>query len=287
MTTALKQPAWVSLLAHGVLLMGAFICLLPLLWMISTSLKTNEQLFPRATDQAASVQLKDWIPRPVHWANYSEALGFVPFGTYLQNTLFLCIVTVLGVTVSCSLVAYGFSRTQFKGRTVLFLLMISTLMLPPQVTMIPVFILYRTLGLYNTFLPLIIPSFVGVPFFVFLMTQFFRTIPKELSEAARIDGCNEFRIYWNVILPLSGSVLVTCGLFQFIHVWNDFFGPLIYLNDPAKYTLAYGLQQFQGSFGSEWAHLMAGATIFTMPIIVLFFLAQRTFIQGIATTGLK
>lgn len=287
MSTALKQPLWIRLCAHALLILIGALCMLPLLWMISTSLKTDEQVFAQGIDDVARISFLDMIPDPVSWQNYPEALKFVPFGTYLQNTLFLCVVTVIGSVFVSAMVAYGFARTSFRGRMPLFLLMLSTLMLPPQVTMIPVFILFNKLGWYNTFLPLIVPVCLGVPFYIFLTTQFFRTIPKELSEAARIDGCSEWRIFWNVMLPLSIPVLTTCSLFQFLHVWNDFFGPLLYLNDPSKYTLAYGLQQFLGSFGGKWTHLMAGATVFTVPIIVLFFLTQKTFIQGISTTGMK
>ena len=197
-------------------------------------------------------------------------------------------VTVFGAVFSSAMVAYRFARLQFKGKGALFLLMISTMALPAQVTMIPVFALFRSLGWYGTFLPLIVPSFFGTPFYIFLLTQFYRTLPEELAEAARIDGAGEWRIFWQVMLPLSKPALVTCALFQFLGTWNDFFGPLLYLNDPSKYTLAYGLQQFMASFyGGKWAELMAGATLFTLPIIALFFFAQKTFIQGIATSGSK
>jgi len=167
------------------------------------------------------------------------------------------------------------------------MVMISTMALPGQVTMIPVFTLFRELGLYGTFLPLIIPSLFGNAFFIFLLRQFFRTIPEELAEAARVDGASEWTIFTRVMLPLAKPALATCALFQFLHTWNDFFGPLLYIDNPDRYTLAYGLQQFMSSYGGKWAQLMAGASIFTVPIILLFFFAQKTFIQGISTTGSK
>jgi multiple sugar transport system permease protein len=161
------------------------------------------------------------------------------------------------------------------------------MILPQEVRMVPVFALYRWLGWYGTYLPLIVPSLLGVPFFIFLLRQFFQTIPDDLCDAARIDGCSEWGILWRIVLPLSRPALATCALFQTLWTWNDFNGPLLYLSDESKYTLAFGLQQFLGAYGGEWAKLMAAATVFTVPIIILFFLAQRTFIQGIATTGVK
>lgn len=272
---------------HCLLILMAIPCILPLIWMVTTSLKSDEQIFPQTMEGVAGIGLGDFIPSPVQWENYPEALRAVPFGTYLRNTLFLCFMNVVGAVFTSAMVAYGFARTRFRGKAVLFVLMLSTMMLPPQVIMIPTFVLFQKMGWYGTYLPLVVPYFFAVPFFIFLMTQFFRNIPLELSEAARIDGCSEFRIFFQIYLPLSLPVLATCALFQFISTWNDFFGPLIYLNDPSRYTIAYGLQQFVGAFDGQWALLMSGATIFTVPIIVLFFLAQKTFIQGIATTGGK
>ena len=287
MSNGCQHSLKTHLAAHAALIAASVLCMLPLVWMGSTSLKTNNQVFVKGDQEVASISLKDLIPSPVRWRNYPEALQALPFGTYLQNTLFLCVTNIIGAIFTSALVAYGFARTRFRGQGALFVLMLSTLMLPPQVTMIPMFVLFSKIGWYNTFLPLIVPACFGVPFYIFLMTQFFRTIPKELAEAARIDGCSEWRIFWNIILPQSVPVLAICGLFQFLGTWNDFLGPLIYLNDPSRYTLAYGLQQFTGAMGGQWTYLMAGATVFTVPVIVLFFLAQKTFIQGIATTGLK
>lgn len=272
---------------HAVLIVLCIPFVLPLIWMTSTSLKTDSQIFPRSEESASAFSMQSLIPRPFKFANYPEALRTVPFAIYLRNTLFLCAMTVFGAVLSSAIVAYGFARIRFRGRDALFYLMISTMALPGQVTMIPQFALFRGLGWYGTYLPLIVPAFCGNAFFIFLMRQFFGTIPEELSEAARIDGCSEWRIFWRVLLPLSKPALATCALFQFLATWNDFLGPLIYINDPSKYTLAYGLQQFMSAYGGKWAQLMAGACIFTIPIIILFFFAQRTFIQGIATTGSK
>ena len=233
------------------------------------------------------VRRTNLIPNPIQWSNYPAALQTVPFGTYLQNTLFLCAMNVIGAVLSSAIVAYGFARIRFPGREVLFLIMISTMALPGQVTMIPIFAMFRWLGWYGTFLPLFVPSFFGSPFYIFLLRQFFRTVPEDLAEAARIDGAGEWRIFWQVMFPLARPALAVVALFQFLGTWNDFFGPLLYVNDPSRYTLAYGLQQFMSSYGGKWAQLMAGACVFTLPIILLFFLAQKTFIQGISTTGTK
>lgn len=262
--------------------------LLPMFWMVSTSLKTDAQIFPTGgLSSTLGETLKSLIPWPVAWRNYPDSLNTIPFGTYLVNTLFLCVITVVGAVFSSAVVAYGFARLEFRGKTALFLLMISTMALPGQVTMVPVFALFRWLGWYGTYLPLTVPSFFGTPFYIFLLTQFFKTLPEELAEAARIDGASEWRIFWGVLLPLSKPALTTCALFQFLATWNDFFGPLLYINDESRYTLAYGLQQFLGIHGSEWSHLMAASTLFTLPIVILFFCAQKVFIQGIATTGGK
>jgi ABC-type glycerol-3-phosphate transport system permease component len=285
-TSALRISLAQRFMTHGVILVLCIPAVLPLLWMVSTSFKGDAQLYGAGAEaQSVSSVLLPW---PVHWQNYPAALRTAPLSTYLKNTLLLCGFTVVGAVFSSAMVAYGFARLQFKGKSAMFLLMISTMALPSQVTMIPVFALFRFLGWYGTFLPLIVPSFFGTPFYIFLLTQFYRTLPEELAEAARIDGASEWRIFWQVMLPLSKPALVTCALFQFLGTWNDFFGPLLYLNDPSKYTLAYGLQQFMASFyGGKWAELMAGATLFTLPIIALFFFAQKTFIQGIATSGSK
>lgn len=267
-----------KLLIHLVLIGVGISFLLPFYWLISTSLKSDTQLFQMPPA---------WFPAPIQWKNYPEALSYIPFLTYLKNTLFICAMTVLGTVISCSLVGYSFSRIRWRGRNILFIILLSTMMLPFQVTMIPVLIIFKTLGWVGSFKPLIFPSFLGSAFFIFLLRQFFMTIPYELSDAAKIDGCSEFGIYSRIILPLAKPALATVVLFTFIGAWNDFLGPLIYLSKESQYTLSLGLQAFISQHGAEWSLLMAASTVMIMPIVVLFFFTQKTFIQGITLTGLK
>jgi len=222
-----------------------------------------------------------------HWQNYPKAFATMNFWVNLRNTLFICVSVVFGTVISCSLVAYSFSRIEWPGRDALFVVVLATMMLPYEVTLVPLFVLYKWLGWTGSFKPLIIPAFFGTPFYIFLLRQFFMGIPKDLSSAARIDGCSEFGIFMNVIMPLSKPALATTALFMFLFQWADFLNPLIYLQDDRQYTLAIALQQFQSNHESEWGPLMAMSTVITVPIIVLFFLTQRTFIQGITMTGLK
>ena len=267
---------------YAALILLSIPAVLPMLWMVSTSLKTDAQIFGKA-----ELSFRSLIPTPITIRNYPAALHSMPFLLYLRNTLLLCLCTVVGSVSSSAVVAYGFAKLQFPGRNAMFGIMIATMALPGQVTMIPVFSLFRSLGWYGTYLPLIVPAFTASAYYVFLLTQFFKTVPTEMSEAAKVDGAGEWTIFRRLVLPLSKPALATCALFQFIGTWNDFLGPLLYVNDPAKYPLAYGLQQFVSHYGGFFAQLMAAATIFTLPIIVLFFFAQKTFIQGISTTGGK
>lgn len=281
-----KLRGWRAWAVHAALLVLAIPAVLPLIWMVSTSLKEETAIYAKEVASAPFSPMMLW-PNPVRVANYGEAMTTVPFGDYLRNTLLLCLVTVIGAVGSSALVAYGFARVKFPGRDALFLVMIGTMALPGQVTMIPIFALFQKLGWYGTYLPLTVPAFFASPFFVFLLAQFFRTLPTELDEAARIDGAKDWTVFVRVVLPLAKPALATCALFQFLGAWNDFLGPLLYTNDPKQYTLAYGLQQFLSAYGGKWALLMAGATMFTLPILILFFFAQKTFIQGISTTGGK
>ena len=266
------------LASHLVLIGLGLFFFLPFYWLVSTALKSDAEVFAMPPV---------WVPKELHWENYWEAVHYVPFFLFLKNTLVICVLSVIGSVLSSSLVAYSFSRIQWPGRNVLFLVLLATMMLPGQVTMIPVFSIFRTLGWVDTILPLTVPHFLGTAFFIFMLRQFFLTIPLELSDAARIDGCTEWGIYRRVIMPLSRPALATVGLFTFINAWNDFNGPLIYLNDERKATLSLGLQQFVSQHGAEWSLLMAASTLMTVPIILIFFFAQRTFIQGIALSGLK
>jgi len=273
-----KQNILHSILVHVLLVLVGVTFFLPFYWLLSTSLKNDTQLF-----QFPPV----WFPWPLKWDNYPTALSYIPFLTYVKNTLIISFLTVLGTVVSCSLVAYSFARIPWKGRNFFFLVLLSTMMIPYQVTLIPVLIIFKHLGWVGTIKPLVVPAFFGSAFYVFLLRQFFMSIPKELSDAARIDGCSEFGIYWRIMLPLSRPAMATVILFTFIGSWNDFLGPLIYLSDESQYTLSLGLQQFLSQHGAEWSLLMAASTVMILPIVVLFFFTQRTFIQGIALTGIK
>lgn len=267
-----------SLLGHTVLIALGLLFLAPFLFMVSTSLKPESQIF---------TPVIHWLPRSPVWANYPAALQHFPFWLYLRNTLIICLGTVIGTLFSAALPAYGFARLRWRGRDALFFVMIATLMLPPQVTLLPVFLLFRSLGWTGTFLPLIVPSFFGNAFSIFLLRQFFLGIPQELSDAARMDGCSEWGILWRIILPLARPALATVALFSFMGAWTDFQGPLIYLHDEHQYTLAIGLSSFLGRHSGEWNLLMAASTVVTLPLVVAFFFTQRTFIRGIATTGVK
>ena len=229
---------------------------------------------------------------PAHWLapqwhNYPDALTSFPFVRYTLNTLVICLLTMIGTVLSAALPAYGFARLKWKGRDALFFLLIATIMLPPQVTMLPVFLIFRALHWTGTILPLVVPSFFGSAFYIFLLRQFFLTIPQELSDAARIDGCGEMGILWRILAPIARPALATVALLSFTSAWMDFAGPLIYLHDERTYTLAIGLMAFLGRHGGEWSLLMAASMVMTVPMLVLFFFAQRTYIQGIALTGLK
>lgn len=267
-----------SIFVHGLLVVVGFTFFLPFFWLISTSLKNDTQLFHFPPI---------WIPWPLKWSNYPKALAYIPFFTYVKNTLVISFLNVLGTVISCSLVAYSFARIPWKGRNFFFIVLLSTMMIPYQVTLIPVLIIFKHLGWVGSIKPLVVPAFFGSAFFIFLLRQFFMSIPMELSDAARIDGCSEFGIYWRVMLPLSRPAMATVMLFTFIGAWNDFLGPLIYLSDESQYTLSLGLQQFLSQHGAEWSLLMAASTVMILPIIILFFFTQRTFIQGIALTGIK
>lgn len=255
--------------------------LFPWVWLVSTSLKSPDQMV------AIPPRL---IPDPVMWINYYYGVTYVNFPRYMLNTLIIAASVVLARLVSCTVVAYALSHIDWPGRRVLFVLVLATMMLPVQVTIIPLFIIYSQLGWVNTFLPLIVPSLFGDAFFIFLMRQFFVTIPRDLIDAARIDGASHFGIYLRIVMPLAGPALATLVAFSFIWTYNDFMGPLIYLKDRDLWTLSLGMQGFTqryGAGGTALGAMMAAATLYTLPMIVLFLAAQKTFIRGIVTTGLK
>ena len=268
-----------AFLLQIIMLIFSLMFLIPIFWMIATSLKTPEQLF---------VSDVKWIPSPICFQNYVNALKFVNLFAAFKNTIFLSVFNVIGVVFSSSLAAYAFGVLKWRFRETFFYLTLATMMLPEMVTLVPQFVLFQKLGWYGTFLPLLAPQFCGNAFYIFLLRQFFLTIPKDLHEAASIDGCSEFDIYRKIYLPLSIPALSVVALFQFLFTWNDLMKPSIYLMDQAQYTLSLALQQFKAQHGgTEWALLMAATTIITMPIIIIFFITQKTFIQGVKMTGIK
>ena len=211
----------------------------------------------------------------------------MPFGIYTLNTLKVTILSVIGGVFSSALVAFAFARLKAPGKDLLFKLVLSTVMLPAMVTMIPLFIIFKSIGWYDTLLPLIIPSFFASPFYIFLIRQFFMTIPPDLEEAAKIDGCTTFRIFWQIMLPLSKPVLVSVSVFSFVAHWNDFMTPLIYLNSVQNRTLALGLATFSSVWGVDIVSLMAASTTVLLPVLIIFFLAQKYFVQGVVMSGIK
>ena len=267
-----------SLTKHTTLVLLGILFATPFVWLVSTSLKPASQIF---------VVPPQWIPRPLMWNNYPEALTYIPFFRYMGNTFYIAIFNVVALTISSSFIAYGFARIPWPGRGIVFSILLSTLMIPYAVTLIPTFLVFRSLGWVGSYWPLTIPSLFGDAFSIFLLRQFYMTIPQELSEAARIDGASEYAIYGRIILQLSKPALATVALFTFMYHWNDLLGPLIYLSDKDTYTLALGMNGFFSRSGTQWAMLMAASTVMILPIIILFFFAQRTFIQGIALTGIK
>ncbi|GAA4709101.1 carbohydrate ABC transporter membrane protein 2, CUT1 family (TC 3.A.1.1.-) [Promicromonospora umidemergens] len=278
-----RRPLWPRLAAtltkHTVLIVVSLVFLLPLVWMVSGSLKTAADIgkFPI-----------EWFPEVITTGNYAYGLSAFPFARYFFNTLLICIPSMIGAAFSSALVGYGLARIDWPFRNALFGVLVATMMIPFYVTMVPLFTAYRAIGWTDTYLPLIVPQFFGVPFCIFLMRQFFMGIPTTLSDAARVDGAGELRIFFQVILPLCKPALAAVALFQFLASWSDLLGPLLYLSDSNSYTLSLGLTFFQGAEGdTAVGPLMAVSTLVLIPVIVLFFFAQRTFIQGITMTGIK
>jgi multiple sugar transport system permease protein len=329
-----------------VLIVGSLFFVLPFIWMLSTALKSDQDLFrtpptwlpydfktvdvngqslplynvtiDNTTRQLAMVsvskglgvfvdpanpseqlEIRTKYAKPIlivkpRWQNFPDAIARatregtgVNFLTYTKNSLVISFFTIVGTLISCTTAAYAFSRIQWPGRNFLFLLVLASIMLPFQVTMIPLYLFFDKIGWINSYLPLIVPAFFGNAFMIFLLVQFFRTIPEEMCDAARVDGANEWQIFTQIVLPLSKPVLATITVFTFLGTWNDFLGPLLYLTDPKLYTMALGLQAFQGRHNVAWNLLMAASVTFTLPIIIAFFFAQRTFIEGVKMTGLK
>jgi len=281
-----RGEMWERIFGYTVLVLGAALLMIPFFWMISNSLKTDQEIS----------DITQLLPADPQWRNYPEALermGMEPSAwgyrfPALANTVVVTVLCVVFQIVSSSLAGYGFARYRFRGRDSVFMIMLSTMMLPAQVTMIPVFLLFRSLGWIDTLLPLIVPALFGTPFFIFMFRQFFAQVPEELLEAARIDGASHMGIYWRLMLPLSGPVIAIVAIYTFMFTWNDFLGPLIYLNSPENRTLTLALNAFNGQYGTTSVQLLMAASFVTMlPCIVLFFAAQRYFVDTGAATGLK
>ncbi len=266
-------------LQYLIMIVLSAIFLIPLLWMVSSSLKQQGEVFAYPPI---------WIPSPLQWGNYVEALQRAPLLIWLRNTATITFLTIVGNVLSSSLVAFGFARLRFPGKNALFVLLLSTMMLPEIVTLIPRFIMFRSVGWVDTFLPLIVPSFFGGGAYnIFLMRQFYMTIPRDFDEAARIDGASNFMIWWRILLPLSTPVLIAITIFSFVYHWNDFMGPLIYLFSEDKKTLALGLRAFVNPLDASWHISMAASMFIVIPIMILFFVGQRYFIRGVVMSGIQ
>lgn len=267
---------------HLLLISGSVVMLIPLVWTVSTSLKTMQQI---------AVWPPEWIPDPVMWRNYIDVFDAAPVMLWLRNSMVLVVANVAGSVITCSFVAYGFARMRFPGRDALFLLLLSTLMMPYIVRLIPLYVLYNQIGWINTFLPVTVPPLLARnPFFVFLLRQFFMGIPEELSDAARIDGCSEFGIWWRIVMPLSKPALAAVTIFAFQQAWDNFLAPLVYLaGRPDLRPLAVGLYLLRGGAGQlpDTHYMMALTTLMILPMLIIFALGQRYFIRGVTLSGLK
>ena len=269
------KNVWISMF----LILGSITILTPVLWMISTSLKTPAEIMQYPSE---------FFPKEFQWSNYVEAWKTAPFTRWTLNTLFITVFVVIGNVLINSLVAYGFAKIRFKGKNLLFVLVLSTMLIPGFVMMIPQYMLFSELGWINTYLPLIVPAFLGNAFFIFLLRQFFLSIPDELIEAAIMDGANHLHIWWKIMIPLTKPALITVAIFSFNGAWNDLLGPLLYINDERLYTLQIGLQTFKGTVQTQWHYLMAASVIVLLPVVLLFLFFQRYFIEGSnITSGTK
>lgn len=275
-----RKMRWLLYQLFGYALLGGvgILFFLPFVWMVSTSLKMDNQIF---------VQPPQIIPLPPTLTHYKEAIATFPFFRYFGNTLYYVVTSVVGTALSCSLVSYGLACVRWPGRKVLFYLTVATMMIPYVVIMIPLFMIFRDLGWIGTYNPLIIPAYFGSAFYIFLLRQFMMTVPGALMDAARIDGCSHLGIYWRIVIPLMKPALATVVLFEFMGRWNDFMGPLIYINDQNKFPLSMALDLFKHIHDTEWGNLMAASTLVVLPVLIIFFFTQRTFIEGIKLSGIK
>ncbi len=263
---------------YFLLLSGAVLVMVPLWWMLTTSVKHPKEVF------AFPPTL---FPTEYQWRNYPEMFSKAPFGLYIFNTSYVVLMDLIGTVGTASMVGYAFARLRWRGRDIFFLITLATMMLPGAATMIPRYLIFNEMGWLDTFKPLWVPAFFGYPFFIFLMRQFYATIAHELDSAARIDGCSEFGVWWRILAPLTKPALAACGIFTFNATWNDFLSPLIYLTSARKRTLALGLMAFRGPHQTDWHFLMASAVVAMLPVICIFFFAQKYFIQGVTFTGIK
>lgn len=288
MTSEVKQVYWTqtrrrrvkNLIIHIVLLMMSVLFVFPFLWMLFTALKTPAELLQGT---------KAFFPEVPQWQNFRLAVNSIPFWLFLKNSLVIVSLVMIGTVFSATTAAYAFAKLQWKGRDKWFIVMLSTLMIPLQVILIPTYIMYAQIGWLGTKLPLIVPAFFGggAAFYIFLLRQFFKNIPKDLTESAIIDGANHLQIFTKIMLPLSKPAVITVALFTFMASWNDYFGPLIFLTNPDDWTLAIGLRSFQTQFGGRYDLMMAASILVMLPTLVIFFFTQKTFIEGISFTGIK
>ncbi|MEA2597389.1 MAG: multiple sugar transport system permease protein [Thermomicrobiales bacterium] len=273
---ARRRPRLDHLGLYAALAVVSIVFSLPFLWLVLTSLKPPDEVFSN-----------EWVPAEIHVKNYTDVFRYAPVETWLKNSLIIAVLGVVTVVFSSALVAYGFARLRFRGRNQLFALVIGTYMVPTAVTMVPTFIIWNKLNAVGTFFPLWAGNIFGSAFYIFMLRQFFRTIPQDIVDAARVDGASYMRIFAGIMLPLIKPAMAAVAVFEFQAKWNDFMTPLIYLNRTSMYTMSLGLGTFKSEYETQWALWMAASVIFTLPMVVLFFLAQRFFIEGIATTGLK
>jgi len=269
-----------AILVYALVIPGALIFMVPLIWMLSTALKEPKQVF---------IFPPQWIPDPIMWENFARGWNdFLQFNRFLLNSILITSNNIIGNLVSCCLAAFAFARLRARGRGFFFVLVLGTMLLPAEVTIIPQYVLFTKLGWNNTWLPLMVPSWFGWAFFIFLLRQFFMGIPRELDEAARLDGASSWRILWSIILPLSKPALATVVIFAFIGNWNNFLYPLIYIRSTEMQVLAVGLNMFRGAYGNtNYNYMMAVALLVLMPVLLVFFFGQRLFVRGIALTGIK
>lgn len=274
------RPSKLSLTAsYGALILISAMFVIPFVWLIRSSLMNLSQIFTMPPE---------WIPKPFQWSNFHKALTVLPFDVFFKNTLIIVVTVLIGTVITSSIGAFGFSRIQWKGRDTVFAILMTSMMLPAAVTIIPSFLGWQLMGLYDTLYPLIVPAYFGGGIFnIFLLRQFYLTIPRDFDEAAFVDGANYWQIYTRLIFPLSRSAIIVVALFSFLASWNDFMGPLIYLKSDSLFTLALGLQMFQGTYTAQWDLLMAASATVVLPCVIVFLAGQRYFLEGITLTGLK